>query len=170
MEGAIQQVLAARQAYDQRLHTLLDDEGYAWYREHEESKPAAAELERILEFAESRQLQGIDPALQETLAGLIRETAAYTEQSWHGPYDSLPQVGWGTESVVAQAREQMQSLLTRGAELIGAGRDAGIPETDLTMLQEYYANWIQSQEALVDRLTEYAGTRSSNDPAVQAAP
>jgi hypothetical protein len=27
VEGAIQQVLAARQAYDQRLHTLLDDEG-----------------------------------------------------------------------------------------------------------------------------------------------
>jgi hypothetical protein len=150
-EVSMQQLLLARNDFEERLHSLLPEDEYKRYKQYEESKPALREYENLQKFAAS-QNSPIDPSYEGRLAKLIQETKAYTQKSWHGPQDALPQPGIGKEMVLGQLQEEKNLILQRSQQLSNKARDEQLPELYQRVLQAYYADRMQQKERTMEAL------------------
>jgi len=152
-EQAIQQLLFARSDYDQRVRSLLNDEAYTQYRQFEASKPAVREYDLLQAYA-SQNNAAVDPAYQEQLVGLIQQAQAYTELTWHGPYDGLPQVATGREMVANQLQQQIDQLSQAANWIKVNASKAGLPDTYVNLLGAYYSQSIQANKDTLNGLND----------------
>jgi hypothetical protein len=151
-ENSITQVLDARLRYDQRIRSLLSQDGYARYREYEELKPAFHEVGNIQLFL--RKCNGIplraDSEL--SLARLLTQAKLIENSWWHGPYSPLPQPRLGWEQVIARAEMQFEQV-TECANIVAKR----ISELGLTPEQEgcvagYYREKLRQKQMAVEEL------------------
>jgi hypothetical protein len=152
-EQAIQQVLMARNDYDQRLRALLSPEAYSSYRAYEDFQPAVREYDSLKNFANQNSLQ-LDPAYEQQMLTLIQQAQAYTSGWWHGPYDGIPPVGVGEEMVSRQLTDQIAQITQTAAQLKQNATAAELPEQYVDVLNSYYSNVIQGKQKTVAQLNQ----------------
>ncbi len=143
-EQAISQVLRARTEYDNRVRSLLDDDAYTQYRQFEASKPALQEYALFESFA-GQNNAALDPAYQNEIVGLMQQAQAYTEPTFHGPYDGLTPVATGREMVTSRLNEQIDQLFQAVNVLKNKATEANLPESYVNLLETYYAQSIQER-------------------------
>lgn len=147
------QLLTARDEYDKRLRASLSKEDYAAYRAFEENRHGRHELDRLRGFLDQSQLPPMADPLAETLAREITRSQAYTETSWYGPFDGLPQVGVGYEHVL-QITESNLARMRQGWETLQSSLDPNtFPPGTWQAVQEYFEQRIQAKQARVEELT-----------------
>jgi hypothetical protein len=151
-EEAIAQVLDARTKYDQRVRALLNDEDYSRYRQYEASKPAQMELERIQNYFREEKNTTIAPAYAQALATMIQEASAAENGSWHGPYDSLPQVKMGRDQVVEWEQQRVQQAKDSASEVIERMSSADLPDEYRRFLEDYYAKKVEAMQSSFDAI------------------
>ncbi|MCI0538227.1 MAG: hypothetical protein L0Z50_23720 [Verrucomicrobiales bacterium] len=124
---AIQQILQARQDYDERLRSTMNEENYQRYRQVEEAKPAHREYEEFQRFVE-QQNTALDPQHEQALVGLVQTTQAYTSKSWHGPFDGLPQPVLGTpKTSLSRGKNRLRRSRTGPISFWSYRRKQGCP-------------------------------------------
>lgn len=159
-EQAISQVLRARTDYDKRVRSLLDDDGYAQYRQFEASKPALSEYSSFESFA-GQNNTAIDPAYQNRIVGIMQQAQAYTELTFHGPYDGLTPVATGNEMVTSRLNEQIDQLSQAANVLKMKASEANLPESYVNLLGAYYARGIQERRDTIAALNNPGAPPSS---------
>lgn len=158
---AMQQLLIARKDYDIRLHELFPDQRYDRYREYELSRKSSGEVSRFRAFLEQQHLT-LDSASEVTIARLIRELRTYTQHSWHGPFDGLPQVAVGNDEVVAQLESRTEDLARNGSALLNRAANLGISDSLLTALNDYFSAHINENRARSEQIRRKASTPGGN--------
>ncbi|PYJ82485.1 MAG: hypothetical protein DME22_18600 [Verrucomicrobia bacterium] len=150
-EMAIQQVLTARHDYDKRVRALLSDEHYATYRQYEESKPASREYAILEEYSREKSIP-IDPEYQQRVIALMQQAQAYTETSWHGAYEGLPEPAVGDEAVINQLEQQISQIKEAVNLLKQKAAEVGFPEEYLNLLDAYYRERAQIKQNTIDTI------------------
>jgi hypothetical protein len=141
-EEAISQVLRARVEYDHRLRSILSNDAYAQYRQFEALKPALREYLLFEGFAAQNKV-ALDPAYRAQVVSYIQQAQAYTELTFHGPYDPLTPVAVGQEMVMNGLTKQMNQLIEAANLVKGQTSEAHLPESYAHLLEAYYARSIQ---------------------------
>jgi hypothetical protein len=150
-EQAIRQVLMARSEYDKRVRSVLSDEGYKQYRDYEDSQAARREHRAITAYAEQTGFT-TDSAYNDQVVAVLQQLNAYTQISWHGPYDGLPQTVVGREMVASHRSNEINKLSQAATQLREVAAQAALPEALVNVLESYYAQTIQQKQESLERL------------------
>ena len=150
-EMGIQQVLTARWDYDRRMRSLLSDEGYVRYRQYEELKPAIRECGILEDYAQKKSIP-LDARYQQQVVALMQQAQAYTENSWHGAYEGLPQPAVGEEAVISQLEQQISQIKEAANLLKQRASEVGLPEEYFNLLDAYYTERAQMKQNTIDRI------------------
>jgi hypothetical protein len=150
-EQAIRQVLSARSEYDKRVRSVLSDEGYKQYRDYEDSQAALREHRAITAYAEQTGFR-TDSAYDDHVVAVLQQLDAYTQISWHGPYDGLPQTIVGREMVASHRSNEINNLSQAATQIRNVAAQAALPEALVNLLESYYAEVIQQKQDSLERL------------------
>jgi hypothetical protein len=150
-EMAIQQLLEARKDYDERIRATLSEEQYARYLDFETSRSAEREYKELENYT-ARMGVSMDSRYKDQVQGLIRQSQAYTDRSWHGPYDGLPEPAIGTEMVANQLQQQIAEISKASSSLKAKALDGGLPGDFVETLEAYYSNRIEGKKRVLDRV------------------
>lgn len=150
-EATSQQLGFAKADYKRQLQSLLTEEDYRQYLGHEESKRATAEARMFQDFS-ARQNAPVDSASLEAIVTLIQDSRAFTEMSWHGPLDELPQFAVGATEVTSQIATEISQIADRLSELAGKASQSGISDEHQALLEDYYADRMQQKQRLIDKI------------------
>ena len=146
------QLLTARDEYSKRTREMLSKEDYGKYREFEEARHGRDEMDRLGEFLRQTQLPPLPGELAANLALEISRAQAYTEMSWHGPFDGLPQVGVGYDQVL-RITESNLTRMRRGWESLQSTLDPNeFPDGTWQAIQGYFEQRIQTKQARLEEL------------------
>lgn len=148
-ELATQQLMKARLDYDQRVRSALDPGKYDAYRQYEASQAANREFRKVQEFAAEKEVR-FDAQSESAVVAAIQELGAYTEISWHGPYDGLPLVVMGKDNVIADIEAKSQELTGRIRVLSDQEGKNGLAPQHHQLLREYYAGRLSNYERAID--------------------
>jgi len=154
-EQAISQVLRARTEYDSRVRSVLGDDAYAQYRQFEASKPALNEYALFQNFSSQNNV-AIDPAYQQQVVGFMQQAQAYTELTFHGPYDGLTPVAVGNQMVTSSLNSQIDQLTQAANTVASQASEANLPESYVNLLKAYYAQSIQEKMNTITALNNRA--------------
>jgi hypothetical protein len=133
----LQELVIARNNYDEEMRSALGDEKYELYRQYEARKPARREYAMLEEYASKHDFQ-LDPAYASKIVDLIHTASATTTESWDGPYDPLPSPAAGISQVLKIRSADYSKLQEDWAALKNAAVHANIPDNYRTLLQNYY--------------------------------
>jgi hypothetical protein len=75
----------------------------------------------------------------------MQQAQAYTEPTFHGPYDGLTPVATGREMVTSRLNEQIDQLSQAVNVLKNKATEANLPESYVNLLETYYAQSIQER-------------------------
>ncbi len=137
-ESAIQQVLAARQDYDQHVRAVLNEKTYKAYRDFEERRAGLHEYGLIEPYAVRMGFR-VDPELRNKVVDVVMAVHGYTEEFWHGPYDGLPQVAIGHEAVASKHREEALRIARAAERIPEAANVVALPKAYVSLLESYYS-------------------------------
>lgn len=147
-ESAISQVADARRKYDQRLRSLLSEEGHSRYEQYELSKPAQYEWENIQKFA-AKQNAAIDSRYGEEIVRLLLDANAVYGGLSHGPYGSLPQLPVNPQQAVAQVQQELQHLLDSTPEMNRRMANSTLSDAERKVVSDYLAQKIERKQARI---------------------
>jgi hypothetical protein len=137
----LQELVLARNDYDQSLRSLLSEHDYQRYREYEARKPAVREYDLLAEYATQHGLS-LDPAEADRIIGLIKDAGATTTEAWHGPYDPLPSPIAG-EAAIEKMRQDYTTLVDKANSLVEAAAESGLSSEYTRLLVDYYTEKTQ---------------------------
>jgi hypothetical protein len=155
-ETAMQQLILARQAYDTRMHSILSPDEYSSYRQFEDSGGATREYAALQQFADQKNTP-LDPAYQQQVMDLIRSSQAYTSESWHGPYDSWPQIAIGQDMVVQKIEQEIGQISQAASTLREQATQASLPAPYVDLLSSYFADRISARNRTLENLNRPPG-------------
>ncbi|MCF7763565.1 MAG: hypothetical protein K9N62_07810 [Verrucomicrobia bacterium] len=155
-DTAIQQLLSARKAYDNRLQSELGPEEYRVYREFEESKRAGAEVQRLQDYVQSTFGDSIDPNHSGTIADLIRESEAYTGDSWNGPYDGLPEPAVGKHDIIERLENMINQIGDRAQIIAGRAAEAGVSQEGINLTYAYYTKVLDEKRRMIETVRNFS--------------
>jgi hypothetical protein len=158
-DTSIQQILFARIDYEKRLRSSLSDENYSRYRQFEGSKLAFHEYQNLQSYLQTKHNASIDPRYEQEIVGLIQETEAYTDRSWVGPFDGLPQVAVGPEMVAGQLEQDIKQITANATRFRNRVSQVGLPDDYQSFIEKYYLDKVQTRQRFVERV------RNPPDPA-----
>jgi hypothetical protein len=137
----LQELVLARNDYDQSLRSLLSEDDYQRYREYEARKPAVREYDLLAEHA-TRHGLSLDPAEADRIIGLIQDAGATTTETWHGPYDPPPSPIAG-EAAIEKMRQDYTALVDKANSLVEAATESGLPSEYIQLFVDYYTEKTQ---------------------------
>jgi hypothetical protein len=158
-EMVIQQLLTARYDYDQRIRAILNPAQYNQYRQFEASRPAAQEFGFFQQYAWHRGV-AVELALQQSIIDFLQRCQAYTDLSWHGPYDGLPDPAYGDTMVLAQTTNWLDRVSEAARQISRHAAGSQVDESHLQLLESYFAEAIQKKRDLVASINQ----RATNNP------
>jgi hypothetical protein len=137
----LQELVLARNDYDQSLRSLLSEDDYQRYREYEARKPAVREYDLLAEYATQHGLS-LDPDEADRIIGLIKDAGATTTETWHGPYDPLPSPFAG-EAAIERMRQNYTALVDKANSLVEAATESGLSSEYIQLFVDYYTEKTQ---------------------------
>lgn len=163
-ESANQQLALAKDDYKKKLQSLLGDDKYDRYVFYEQEKRASQELELLNQFASQRDVL-LNSDQIERLTSIIRDSGAFTERSWHAPYDDLPKFVIGKNEVITEMQNEIAGVESGVQRILQRAPEYGLPEEDVLFLKEYYASRIRQRELLIEKVNLI-----NNDPHTEHHP
>lgn len=149
----IQQLEKSRVDYDAKVRSLLSPQDYELYRQHESLDAARREFEKIMRFA-GQERQAIPDNEHAGIIALIQETRAYPNESYLGPYDGLPVVGVGKESVLRIAEQRLRQITDGANQSFQLLSGRGFSEISARILFDYYSQDVRKRNDDVTRLQD----------------
>lgn len=159
-EGALQQLLSARNAYDARMRQWLTPDQYADYRHFEANEPARRELSKYSDFLRDTvavaDLGPVDPRVAEVL----QAAGAFTEEFWHGPYDGLPNITVGFDATTEKIQAAIGAGPERLAKVVAEAQLRELDSVTITQLSAYFNRWTSQKQKELASLLEHAKSRA----------
>lgn len=147
------QLLAARDAYDEKIKTLLSPADYERYKEFEEGAPARAAVEELRKYAD-KDGKVIDTAELETIGNVIKDAKAYERIAYLGPYDGMPVVAVGKDNVLRNAEERLAELHDGANRALRIAAERGLSMQSIDLMFNYFERNVREKSEEIDRIQD----------------
>lgn len=155
-----QQFLKAQADYDRMMRKILTPEGYAQYRRFEDRLAANSEIEKLKSFFQKKGSALSEEASSE-IRRLLLDTRAFTFEFLHGPYDPMPDVGYGFESGIASINDDIARIRDAKARLGPQLGTSNLPADVRTRVGEYFDDRVKECEGRIENLKRRIESRDA---------
>lgn len=153
VENSLRDLYETKQAYVKKIEDALEGDAHQRYVDFEENKHARTELDKLNTYLESagRDLF-TDEENARLITDLIRESEAYAEPTWHGPFDEAPRPLVGARMIANEFERALPEFEERFNVLIRNADSAGLSKSGIESLRMYYQNAIDDKQRVIDQM------------------